>query len=179
MKYLSLEEYIDYTFHTQSEIDIILDKHKCFNVLTKNNWLKNNGYMQYQIHDNALSIVESYPYIHKVFDSNIEPIKYFSDCIGEKIFHTKQPIHLSISYDTVCTSEHYITSIEFSVDKKNEVYVCKLHVQYDPVYTEETNVTLSYVSIFPQVCAAAALTEFMKSDHHSKSTVWDILTKNV
>lgn len=179
MKYLSLEEYIDYTFHTQSEINNILDEHECINVEMKSKWLKNNGYIQYQIHDNASSIVECYPYIHKVFDSNIEPIKYFSDCIGEKIFHTNQPIHVSISCDTNCTSEHYIMSIDFNVEKVNEMYTCNLYIQYDAVYTDEPNVKITYVSIFPQVCAAATLMEFMKSNHHSKSTVWDILTKNV
>lgn len=178
IKYLSLEEYGDYTFHTLSEIESVLNEHECSTDITKANWLKHNGYMKYSICDDMLQTVQYYPFIRKVFNSNIEPIRYFSDYIANESLNQPQlSINVNVSYENICSSEHYIDSVIFTVEKKNGLYTCVLHVVYNSVYTDEDNVELIRTSIFPQACISAVLIQFMTSNHHSKSIVWDTITK--
>ena len=173
IKYLYVEDYSDYVFYTKSQINELLAVHKCITDKEKKQWLINNGYTQYNIGDRIQESCKEYPIAGRIFESQSEKIRYFS----ERIRNTPATVDVIFEYN--CGSDHYVDRILFNVFAKDELYVCTLKINYNPIYTSEENVDIEYVSGSISGCMFACLVEFMNSNHHGKDIVWDTITQNV
>lgn len=173
IKYLYVEEYSDYVFYTKSQITDILAEHNCITAKAKDRWLFNNGFRKYNIGDRLQDACKKYPFIGKIFGQTSDKIRYFSDILRDEL------PNVDVIFDHICISEHYIDRIIFNVQKQNDLYTCKLQVNYNNTYTDEEDVNIEHVSGSLSGCMFACLVEFMNSTHHSKVIVWDTITKNV